>query len=312
MSDIYLEILAILLLIAANGFFALSEFSIIASRRSRLMRMAKQGNRGAARAEKIHSRPEAFLATIQIGITLFGTLAGVFGGMTLVKYLTPIIAQTSIKSISGIAQSISFFIVVLAISFLSAILGELVPKYIALARPERIAIIVSRPISWFIDSTSIIVRILSGTSKGIIRFLGLKPISERSVITEDEINLMIAEGLEKGIFNITEKEMITSVFDFSDTTARQAMTPRTEMVGVNIDEPADKILRIITENGFSSYPVYRETLDNIVGIIYTKDIIRVIQHSPLIIINDIIREPLFIPDSMKLNTLLTAFKQKKV
>jgi putative hemolysin len=123
---------------------------------------------------------------------------------------------------------------------------------------------------------------------------------------------MIADGLDKGIFDATEKELIHSVFDFSDTTARQAMTPRTEMVGIDFDEPTEKALKIITENGFSRYPVYQGTLDNIVGIIYTKDVIRVLQHSSLIIIRDIIRKPLFVPDSMKLNTLLAMFKQKRV
>jgi putative hemolysin len=312
MSNIYIEILAILLLIAANGFFALSEFSIIASRKTKLKRLAKQGNRGAIRAEKIHSQPETFLATIQIGITFVGTLAGVFGGMTVVDSLAPYIALIPIVSISKVAQSIAFFVVVFVISLLSTVLGELIPKYIALARPEKIAAVVSGPISLIIKTSIIPVRCLSGLAKLFIRLIGIRPISERSSITEDEINLMIAEGLEKGVFDTTEQEIITSVFDFSDTTARQAMTPRTEIVGIDINENTPRILQIITENGFSRYPVYQGTLDKIVGVIYTKDVIRVIQHSSLIIIRDIIRKPLFIPDSMKLNSLLGTFKQKRV
>ena len=311
-NKIYLEIIAILALIGANGFFALSEFSIIASRRSKLKRMAKVGNRAAARAEKLHSRPEAFLATVQVGITFVGTLAGVFSGMTVVNSIAPYLEKIPIESIAKSARPIAFFIIVLAISFLSVVMGELVPKYIALARPEKIASAVSAPMALFIKISFFFVRLLSGTARGVIRLLGLKHSSEASGITEDEINIIIAEGLEKGIFDVTEQELITSVFDFSDRTARHAMTPRTEMVGIDINWPTEKSLRAITENGFSRYPVYDGTLDNIVGLIYTKDIIRILQHSSLIIIKDIIRKPIFIPDSMKLNVLLAAFKKKRV
>lgn len=312
MHNIFFEILAILLLIAINGFLVLSEFSIIASRKSKLKRMAKHGNLSAARAEKIHSRPEAFLATVQIGITFVGTLAGVFSGMTVVDSLTPFIAKIPVESVAKAAQSVAFFIVVILISLLSATLGELVPKYIALTRPERIASVVSGPMSLFIRASHFFVRVLSGTARGFIRLIGLKSGSEGSAVTEDEINIMIAEGLEKGIFDATEQELIQSVFDFSDTTARQAMTPRTEIIGIDINEPTDKVLKKITENGFSRYPVYQGDMDKIIGIIYTKDLIRVLQHSRLIIIRDIIRKPLFVPDSIKLKMLLGTFKQKKM
>ena len=222
-SKIYLEIIAILALIGANGFFALSEFSIIASRRSKLKRMAKSGSRSAARAEKIHSRPEAFLATVQVGITFVG---GVFSGMTIVNSLTPYIEKIPNETISGAARSIAFLMIVLAISFLSVVMGELVPKYVALSRPEKIAAAVSSPMTLFMKLSFFFVRILSGAARGTIRLLGIKVGSEASSITEDEINIIIAEGLEKGIFDVTEQELITSVFDFSDRTARHAMTPR--------------------------------------------------------------------------------------
>ncbi len=312
MHNIYLEILAILVLIAANGFFALSEFSIIASRRSKLKRMAKHGHQSAARAEKIRSRPEAFLATVQVGITFVGTLAGVFSGMIIVDSITPFIARIPIDPIARSAQPVAFFLIVILISFFSVVLGELVPKYIALARPERIASALAGPISIFITACHFLVRLLSGTAKGIIRLVGLKPAADGSAITEDEINIMIAEGLEKGIFDVTEQQLIQSVFDFSDTTARQAMTPRTEIIGIDINDPTDKVLKKMTENGFSRYPVYQGDLDKIIGIIYTKDLLRVIQHSRLIIIKDIIRKPLFVPDSVKLKMLLGTFKQKKM
>lgn len=310
--NIYIEIAAILLLIVANGFFVLIEFSVIASRKSKLKRMAKHGNRAAARAEKLHSRPEAFLATVQVGITFIGTLAGVFSGMTVVNYLAPVISKIPIEAVANSARSISFIIIVVAIATLSMIIGELVPKYIALSRPERIASALSGITNFFIFLSHYLIRFLSGTARAIIRLLGLKPTADGGAVTEDDINYMIAEGFEKGIFDATEKEIIKSVFDFSDTVARQAMTPRTDIVGVDINFETPKLLKIITENGFSRYPVYDGTMDNIIGVIYTKDIIRVIQHSELIIVRDIIRKPLFVPDSMKLNILLGMFKQKRM
>lgn len=312
MNNPYFEILAIFLLILANGFFSLSEFAIIASSKSRLKRMAREGNRSAERAVKIHTRPESFLATVQVGITFVGTLAGVFSGMTIVNYLNPLIAGIPIDFISRSSRPISFLIVVIIISFATVVLGELVPKYLAISRPERIASTVSGPVSIFIKVAFLPVRILTGTARGVMRLIGIKKIADRAHITEDEINILIADGKEKGVFDATEQELIHSIFDFTDTTARQAMTPRTDIVGIDIEYDTKKILKVITTSGFSRYPVYEETLDKIVGVIYTKDVIRVLQHSDLIAVNDIIRKALFIPDSMKLNALLRTLQQKRV
>jgi putative hemolysin len=312
MHNIYLEILAIFLLIAANGFFSLSEFAIIASSKSRLKRMAREGSRSAERAAKIHARPESFLATVQVGITFVGTLAGVFSGMTIVNYLSPLVRQVPVDVISASARPISFLLVVFVVAFTTVVIGELVPKYLAIRRPERIALLVSGPTSMLIKIAFVPVKILTATAKGVIRLMGIRRVGARAHITEEEINILIADGREKGVFDATEQELIHSVFDFSDTTARQAMTPRTEIIGVNIEDSTDKILRTITTNGFSRYPVYESDLDKIVGVIYTKDIIRVLQHSNLIVVNDVIRKPLFVPDSMKLNTLLRTLQQKRV
>ena len=312
MNNAYFEIIAILILIAANGLFLLSEFSIIASRKSRLKQMAEEGNRAASQAAKIQSHPESFLATVQVGITFVGVLAGVFGGMTIVGLLKPYIASIPIPIISNSAQIISFFVVVITIACLTIVIGELVPKYLALSKPERIASAVSGPMIWFSKAGFFLVRFLNGIARLLLRLFGLKKIPERSSITEEEIDLIIAEGKEKGIFDSTEQELIHSVFDFADTTVRQTMTPRTDIIGVDIDDEADEILEQIAQNGFSRYPVYSENLDKIEGVIYTKDIIRLLQDSRLYTIKDIIRKAHFIPDSMKLSKLLTIFQQKKM
>lgn len=311
-NHLYLEIVAILLLILANGFFSLSEFSIIASRKSTLKRMVKAGNRAAKRAERLQSRPESFLATVQVGITFVGTIAGVFSGMTVVDAVKPMMATLPFPGAEAAAGSIAFALVVVTISFLSIVVGELVPKYIALSHPEKIAAAVSRPMMIFIRGGYVLVRLLSGTAKLITRVLGLRQISERSSITDEEIDLIIADGREKGVFSKTEQELIHSVFDFSDTTARRSMTPRTEIIGVDIESTREEILEILVKHGFSRYPVYSGTLDHIEGIIYTKDLIKVMQNGELFAFRDLIRKPLFVPDSMKLNVLLKVFQQKRV
>lgn len=312
MNNAYFEIIAILILIIANGFFSLSEFSIIASRKSKLKQMAEEGNHAAARAAKIQSQPESFLATVQVGITFVGVLAGVFSGMTIVGLLKPYIVDIPIPIISNSAQTVSFLIVVFTIGCLTIVIGELVPKYLALSRPESIAAKVARPISWFSKAGYFFVKFLNGIARLLLRLFGLKKIAERSSITEEEINYIIADGREKGIFDATEQELIHSVFDFADTTVRQSMTPRIEITGINIDDEADKILEQIAQNGFSRFPVFCENLDKIEGVIYTKDIIRLLQDARLFTIKDIMRKAHFVPDSMKLSKLLTIFQQKKM
>lgn len=312
MNNAYFEIIAILILIAANGFFSLSEFSIIASRKSKLKQMAEDGNRSALQAAKIQSQPESFLATVQVGITFVGVIAGVFSGMTIVGLIKPYILSIPIPIISNSAQTISFVLVVITIASLTIVIGELVPKYIALSKPEKIASAVSGPMMMFSKAGFFFVKFLNGIARLLLRLFGLKKIPERSSITEDEINYIIADGKEKGIFDATEQELIHSVFDFADTTVRQSMTPRIEIIGVDINHEGDMILEQIAQNSFSRYPVYNKNLDKIEGVIYTKDIIRLLQDSRLFTIKDIMRKAYFVPDSMKLSKLLTIFQQKKI
>ena len=312
MDKIYFEVLAIILLVIVNGFFSLSEFAIIAVRKSRLKRLSKMGRKSAMRALKIHAQPESFLAAVQVGITFVVMLSGVFSGATLVDYLAPTIKDIDIPFVSEYSKLIGTLIIASVISFFSIIFGELAPKYIALSAPARIASATSGPIYLFLKIAYVPVKILTFTAKSIISFLGINRGARGSSVSEEEINILIAEGQEKGVFEKDEAVMINSVFDFTHTTARQAMTPRTDIYGIEVRSTTEDILKIVTMHGWSRYPVYEENLDNIVGIIYTKDIIKVLQHSEQIILNDIIHKAYFVPDSMKLGALLQTIKQKRV
>jgi len=310
-SNLILELLAIFLLVLANGFFALSEFSVIASRKSKLQQQTDEGMRGAKAAKKLHADPDRFLATIQVGITLVGTLAGVFGGATLVNELVVLLTDVPLAFVAGAAKPISIALIAIVITVTSVILGELVPKYMALSNPELFARGVSRPITVFVKVTSFFSRLLSGAANLIISLLGIKRDSGHTPVTEEEINLMIFEGKEKGIFDETEEQLIKSVFDFADSTARRAMTPRTDIVAFEVGSKAPEIINAIIENGYSRYPVYEGNIDKIVGVMYTKDIIIHKLNPELIILADLIRQPLYVPDSIPLSKLLREFQAKK-
>jgi len=311
MDSSIIELLAILALVLANGFFAASEFALVASRKSRIKNLSRKGDRRAAITAALLAKPDRFLAAIQVGITFVATLAGVFGGATIVRTLTPVIEEIPIAAISNTAHPIAIAIVVIFISVLSVVIGELIPKYIALGNPEKIALAVSRPISIFSTLTFFVVGFLTFSARLILRLMGLKKIPERSHITEDEINILISEGAEKGVFDKTEQKLIRSVFDFTDINVRQAMTPRVDMIGIGIDWNREQILEVMTTNGYSRYPVYSESFDHIEGILYTKDLIRMLVHEGVVILKDIIRKPLFVPDSMPLTSLLRKFQKRK-
>ncbi len=310
-SDIFFELLAIFLLIIANGFFALSEFSVIASRKSRLQQKVAEGKLGAAKAEKLHSNPDKFLATIQVGITLFGTVAGVLGGATIVEKLEQAFEQSPIGFLAQAATPLSVGLVAVAITVTAVVIGELVPKYLALSHPERYARYIAGPITVFITLTSFISGLLSGTARLVLKLFGVARSTDQPIITEEEINLMINEGKKKGIFDDTEERLIKSVFDFADSTVRRAMTPRTDVVGIEANTPPDKIIDTIIEYGHSRYPVYNRTIDNVVGVLFTKDLIHHKLNPQLIILKDLIRTATFVPDSMPLSKLLQDFRRKK-
>ena len=305
------ELVVIFVLILANGFFALSEFSIIASRRSKLKQQAVQNQPGAKTAEFLNEQPEKFLAAVQVGITMFGTLAGVVGGATVVKELENLLSSSSIPFLASAASPFAVAIVAVVITVVSVVLGELIPKYMALSDPEHYARYVSRPILFFIKATAFLPHLLSGMAGFVVRLMGIKRNSDREEISEEEISLMVVEGRQKGVFDATEEKLIKSAFDFADSTVRRAMTPRTDVHAIEINADPDSFINTIIETGFSRYPIFEDTIDRIVGVLHTKDVIVHKLDPNLIILRDMIRPPVFVPDSMPLAKLLNEFQRNK-
>ncbi len=311
MESYWIQIILIIALILANGFFASSEFSLITLRKSRVRELVDSGNKKALLVQKLQSEPEKFLATAQIGVTLVGTLASVVGGAKIVDLLTPLLKKLPFEFVQKWSESISIVIVVLGIAYLSLVIGELVPKYVALRYSEKVALRVAGPIRFLSLLSFIIIKPLSFSTRGLMRlFIGKAP-KEPPFISEEELKYIVTEGKDRGIFEKTEAEIIHSVLEFTDTSVKRAMIPRTEVVGLEINSDQKTVLRTVTEEGYSRLPVYKDNLDNILGIIHAKDVITILQHSDLIILEDIIRKPYFVPDSMKISELLREFQKRR-
>ncbi len=303
------ELLAIFLLILANGFFSLAEFSVIASRKSKLKGDLGEKKKGAAGALKLREKPEHFLATIQVGITAVAAMVGVFSGATIVVELEQWLAQAGIQSLVDIATPLAMVLVVVSITILSVVVGELVPKYLALRSPEKFARRLSGPVILFVKVTSIFSRLLSGAAIGIVKLTGTNGDQPADSVSEEEINQMLVDGRETGVFDETEKDFVNAVFDFSDSTARRAVTPRTDVIGLDVDESSARVIKLIQEHGYSRYPIFEKTIDHVIGVIYTKDILTKGIDLNRIDLRQLMRKPFFVPDSVPLPKLLREFQK---
>jgi putative hemolysin len=306
---VWAELGAIFILILLNGVFSLAEFSIIAARRSKLRQKVEEGKRGADAALRLKERPERFLATIQVGITLVAAMVGVFSGATIVDALQAVLADIPVAEIAGVARPLSMVLVVIGVTVLSVVIGELFPKYLALTHPARLARYVAPPISVFIAVTKVFSHVLSAMAVGLLRLFGIRQSIEASQITEEEINQMITDGREKGVFDDTELEFVRSVFDFADSPVSRAMKPRTDVIAFEIGVSIDTIIETVRRYGYSRYPVFRENIDNVVGVIHVKDLLRSNGEAGQLFLEGHLREPLFVPNSMPLPNMLREFQK---
>lgn len=312
MAEIAGEIILILILIVANGFFAISEIALVAARKSKIRQLAESGDKKAQVAQKLQEDPNLFLATVQIGITLVGTLAAVVGGARIVSVLKSVFLQIQVEWIQRESENIAIAIVVIAISYLTLVIGELFPKYVAILFPEKVATTIAVPVNFLSKLSKIFVLLLTTSSRGLARLFGVKSNPETAFVSEEEVKFIIQEGAEKGVFEKHEEEFIGSIFEFTDKIARHVMTPRPDIVAIDINTPQDRLLQTIMQEGYSRVPVYHGSIDNVVGMIHSRDIINLLTQTGLIILSDIIRKPYFVPDSKKISEILREFQKKKV
>jgi putative hemolysin len=311
-ESLWLEIAMIFFLILANGFFAASEIAIIATRKTRIDTLMEKGARSAAAVARLKNDPDRFLATVQIGVTLVGTLASAIGGAAAIEFLKPMIQSLPIPLVNKWAQSIAILLVAIPIAYLSLVLGELVPKSLALRFSERIALLVARPIDFLSRLTSFLVRILTASSNTILRLFGGKDAGGAAFISEEEVKSLIREGTAKGIFDETEKELIHSVFEFVDTPVKAVMVPRTEIYAIEVSIPSKEVVKSFVESGFSRIPVYEEDLDRVIGILYHKDIFRALQEKGDFQIRNLLHQPFFVPSTLPISQLLKELQRKRI
>ncbi len=309
---IWLEIVLIIILVFISGFFSASEIAVIAIRKSRIRELAQAGDGRAGFVERLKNNPDKFFAIVQVGMTVTSSAASALGGATAILIIKPLMASIPIPAIQHASGSISVILVVIVISYLFLVLAELVPKALAIRHSERIALWVGPGTWWSLKILSVIINFLSWSTKACLKLMGISPeLRRESVVTEEEVKILLLEGLQHGVFEPSEQQMIHSVFEFADSVARNVMTPRTEIVAVEINDSPELILNVATIEQYSRLPVYVENLDNIKGLIHVRDLLNVFRDKELIIVKDIMRPPLFVPDSKKISEVLKDMQKRK-
>jgi putative hemolysin len=306
MQSIYWDMALILGLILASGLVAMSEFAISLARKSRLRDLANRGYRGAADALRLSENPKGLLWTVQGSMTLLGTLTGVFAGANL----TPKLVHALEKAVplERYSQAIAVGLIVVTISLLSIVLAELVPRRIALIRPERIARLVSRPVRALATVALPIVGMLSKVTDRGLRVLGIRPRPDPPV-TQEEISILLREGTKAGVFEEGEHEMIKRVFRFSDRRARALMTPRNEVVWIDMTDPTDEIRRKVQSSPHTRFPVCDQSLDNLLGIVQVKDLLIQDQNVDAFRLKGRLTLPLFLYEGTRGLKILEMFKK---
>lgn len=299
------EIGLILLLVVLNGIFAMAEFAVVSSRPERLQQRAREGHSGAQLALKLASDLDRFLSTVQIGVSLVGVFAGAIGGATLSEPFAVWLMQ--FPALEPYAQSISIVVVVLGITYMTLVVGELVPKRIALTNPERAASI----LSWPMHALSVIMRpivwLLGASTNLVLRILGVGH-HERPPVTEEEIRAMLQQGTDAGVIDEVEQDMVESVFLLNDRPASALMTPRPEVVWLDLDDTPEKLRESIMNEPFSRFPVGRESLEQLLGEVKAKDLLIQAWRGEEFDLESVLRQPLYVPDIMPALTVLEQFK----
>lgn len=308
MSNIPTEIIILLLLLLINGIFVMSEMAVVSARKARLQQQANEGNKRAASALKLAQSPNIFLSTVQIGITLVSILLGAVAGPAFSRPLAGLFNLSPL--LSPYANSLALAIVVILVTGMSLLIGELVPKRLALHEPERIAAAVSGPMMFISKLFSPLVWLLGRLTELILGVMRAKPSTEPPV-TEEEIQLLINQGTEAGVIEEAAQDMVEGVFSLSDSRVYSLMTPRTEIVWIDIQDKPEEIRRKIVESPFSRFPVAQDSLDVILGIVKARDLLALPGlSSENFRLKDKIRPAFYIPETMLASRALEVFKEK--
>ena len=303
------EIGIIAFLIVLNGLFAAAEISLVTIRRSRVQQLIDEGNRAARRVSRLISKPARMLAVIQLGITFVGFLAAVFAGASLVSTVEAAFAGVPLLRES--APVIALLLVTMLITVLTIIFGELVPKSIALAHAERFALFFAVPVELFGRLMAPFVWFLTTVTGAFTRLLGV-PEAQQERITAEELMILVQRGGEQGAIEAEEQQMIGAVLELGERRVHEVMVPRIDIVAASAETALPELVDLIVREGHSRIPIYEETIDNVLGILYAKDLLPYLGRDDVPQIVSILRTPLFVPESISVDDLLHSFQRRKV
>jgi putative hemolysin len=301
MSEL-LRIIVVLLLVLGNAFFVAAEYALVTARRARLRELAERGNRRARIALRIMDSPVRFIGTVQLGITAFSIALGAIGEPLVEHFLDPFLATT-----------VAFVIAFSIVTYLHVTLGELVPKAIALTKNESTALWVALPVEAFFIATYPLVWFLQESSNAFTRLFAIRPAPAGVVAhTEEDIRMIVAQAGETGVVEEVEEEMFYKVFDFADKEAHEVMVPRPEVIAISVDLPARECLAAVVDSPYTRYPAYKDSLDQIVGILHVRDLFSALYERGIdnVMIADLLRKPYIVPETKDLAALLAEFRQQ--
>ncbi len=313
-ANIVWKLLLLFVLILVNAFFAMSEMAVITLNDKKIKAMADDGHKGAKRIVKLTSNPSGFLSTIQVGVTLAGFLTSASAAESFSEPFANLLYSWLPAISVEVWYGISLVLVTLIISYFSLVLGELVPKRIAMQAAEKISFTVA-PVLLFVKSLlKPVVWFLTASTNIVVRLFGFDPNANEENVTEEEIRMLVDAGEEKGVIEETQKEMINNIFEFDDIVAADVMTHRTEIEAVEIHDSVSDIIKIALEEGYSRIPVYKEELDDIVGILYVKDLLKYVGNDvpKSFKISSVMRKAVFVPESKKCGDLFDEMTEQKL
>ena len=315
-GSIIFKIVTLFALIFVNAFFSMSEMAIVTLNDNKIDKMASEGNKKAKQIKKLTENTSSFLSTIQIGVTLAGFLTSATAAQSFAEMLSSAIAKTPVVDVIpvGIISGFSTVLITLIMSYFSLVLGELVPKKIAMSKPEKMAFMAAPILVFVAKITKPVVKFLALSTNGVLRLMGVDPHADEEVVTEEEIRMMVDVGGEKGVIEDAQIEMINNIFEFDDIDVADIMTHRTDMICIDDDEPLSEAVKLSIENGFSRIPVFEEDPDDIVGVVYVKDFLQYVGTNlpEKMTVKDMMRPAYYVPETKRCGELFTEMTEKRV
>jgi putative hemolysin len=310
MSAPWWLVVAIILCLIGNGFFSGAEIALLSVRKSRVEELIAKGSRAARRVKELQEHPETFLAAVQIGVTFMGTLAGVLGGYLASLFLEPALVRLGLPGWIGPSVAATF-IVGSGIVYVELVLGELLPKALALRFTDVAARVAAIPVSALARGSRWIIRALTGSTRAVLLLFGIKDSGHHTFVSEEEIKHLVKEGREQGVLDQTEMELIHSVFEFSETPVRKVMVPRPKIFALDAATPPNEVGSLIVESGFSRIPAYEGSVDNIIGVVYVKDVLRLLEKRQPVVLRKVLHPVHFVPETKKTGLLLKELQKRR-